>query len=204
MTRLAPLPLYPITFALCWVLAAVIDSGVRLQTAVRVLLVVPLTAAVLVVACALVLKSRQRAGVAAAALVVLLSSRDFSRLGLAVIGIVASVLAILLIRRIVRRPIGADQLTGAANVISAVLLATIIVQGLANGSLPAWIGDLVEQPPAVAASDQDLPDIYVILVDGYPRDDTVREVLGGDNAPFLERLEARGFTIDRNAHSGYM
>ncbi|MGH2454701.1 MAG: sulfatase-like hydrolase/transferase [Candidatus Limnocylindria bacterium] len=79
------------------------------------------------------------------------------------------------------------------------------VQGVANGSLPALIGDLTDTPPErSAARVGELPDIYLILLDGYPRADTVRDVLDSDNSEFLAALESRGFTVDPAAHSGYM
>ena len=204
MRRLRAWPLYPVVFAVSWVLVTAVDSGVRLQSTLRVFVLVPGVAALLVVVLAVLLRNAQRAGVAATVLVVLLSSRDFGRLGLGLVGIVAVALAIVVIRRIVRRPIPMDRFTAAANLISAILLATTVVQGMANGTLPAWVGDLTDQPPTITASDREPPDIYLILLDGYPRQDTVTEVLGGDNSAFLHQLEARGFAVDPEAHSGYM
>jgi len=201
---IASWPLYPVVLAISWVLATVVDSGVRLHATLRVLIAVPLLAAVLLLASIAILRHTHRAGVLAAAVLVLLASRDFTRLGLAVVGIVAVAVAVLVLRRIRTRPLHLDQLTVAGNVLSVLLLATVIVQGIANGALPAWVGDVSEQPPAVgAAAGSGQQDIYLILLDGYPRSDTVRDVLAGNNTAFLEQLEARGFRIDADAHSGY-
>ena len=44
--------------------------------------------------------------------------------------------------------------------------------------------------------------MYVVLLDGYPRHDTMA-AFGHDNAPFLGDLEDRGFTVDRDSLSNY-
>jgi len=48
-----------------------------------------------------------------------------------------------------------------------------------------------------------LPDIYVILLDGYPRADTLAS-FGYDNGSFLSGLEARGFQVADSSTSNYM
>ncbi len=45
------------------------------------------------------------------------------------------------------------------------------------------------------------PNLYLILLDGYPRSDTLREDLGYENAPFEDALEERGFDVYRDAMS---
>ena len=47
------------------------------------------------------------------------------------------------------------------------------------------------------------PDIYFIVLDGYARGDVMKDLYGFDNAPFLDRLERRGFFVARQAHSNY-
>jgi hypothetical protein len=44
--------------------------------------------------------------------------------------------------------------------------------------------------------------IYLIIHDGYPRDDVLAQ-LGYDNTPFLDELRARGFFVPRDSHSNY-
>jgi hypothetical protein len=48
-----------------------------------------------------------------------------------------------------------------------------------------------------------MPDIYVIILDGYLRDDALRQVCEVDNSPFIAELEKRGFFVARNARSNY-
>jgi hypothetical protein len=47
------------------------------------------------------------------------------------------------------------------------------------------------------------PNIYVLLLDGYPRADTTLVELGFSNEPFLDDLESRGFDVSRLAKSNY-
>ncbi|MDP9467468.1 MAG: LTA synthase family protein [Chloroflexota bacterium] len=45
------------------------------------------------------------------------------------------------------------------------------------------------------------PNIYLVLLDGYPRRDTLMNAMGIDNGPFEEALEARGFDLYGDAHT---
>jgi len=46
------------------------------------------------------------------------------------------------------------------------------------------------------------PDVYVLILDGYPRGDTIRD-LGFDNGRFEDRLEELGFSVAQDARSNY-
>lgn len=48
------------------------------------------------------------------------------------------------------------------------------------------------------------PDIYYIVLDGYGRDDVLKELYAFDNAPFLSFLEQRGFQVLRESRSNYV
>lgn len=48
-----------------------------------------------------------------------------------------------------------------------------------------------------------LPDIYLIILDKYARDDVLAEQFDYDNSAFLAELEARGFYIARCSQSNY-
>jgi hypothetical protein len=45
--------------------------------------------------------------------------------------------------------------------------------------------------------------IYVILLDGYPRADTLQRYFAYDNEPFIASLEARGFHVSHESRSDY-
>lgn len=47
------------------------------------------------------------------------------------------------------------------------------------------------------------PDIYYIILDGYSRQDILKEIIGLDNSPFIHALETRGFYVARHSTSNY-
>src|SRR6185503_4033741 len=48
-----------------------------------------------------------------------------------------------------------------------------------------------------------LPDIVVLLVDAYPRADSLAEQFGMDNSPFVAALTSRGLRVAAHSHSNY-
>ena len=48
-----------------------------------------------------------------------------------------------------------------------------------------------------------LPDIYYIILDSYPRQDTLEQVFGFDNSPFIEFLEDNDFFVADKSRSNY-
>ena len=47
------------------------------------------------------------------------------------------------------------------------------------------------------------PNLYLILLDGYPRHDSLTEYFDFDNRPFLDALEERGFDVAEHSASHY-
>jgi hypothetical protein len=47
------------------------------------------------------------------------------------------------------------------------------------------------------------PDIYYIILDGYPRADILRDIYQYDNSSFIQDLEELGFVVPSNSHSNY-
>lgn len=95
--------------------------------------------------------------------------------------------------------------TQALNFIGAALLILPIYQISAHEITLRSAETRLEQPaPAeITGTSPSQPDIYYIILDAYTRDDTLLEVFGYDNTPFLAELEARGFTIPRCTRSNY-
>ena len=48
------------------------------------------------------------------------------------------------------------------------------------------------------------PDIYVIILDGYGRQDVLKEIYHYDNLAFIGQLETRGFYVADDSHSNYI
>ena len=57
--------------------------------------------------------------------------------------------------------------------------------------------------PVAPASFQPQSNVYLILLDGYPRHDSLQEYFGYDNRPFLDALEQRGFEVAEHSGSHY-
>ncbi|MEX0709810.1 MAG: sulfatase-like hydrolase/transferase [Chloroflexota bacterium] len=82
------------------------------------------------------------------------------------------------------------------------------IYSLAFLGIAAWGGwaASTSQPqvdiPAYSAPGVGGPNIYLLLLDGYPRADTLR-LFGIDNEPFIHSLEDVGFNVSDNARSNY-
>src|SRR5215211_37104 len=48
------------------------------------------------------------------------------------------------------------------------------------------------------------PDIYVIILDGYGRQDVLQDVYNVDNSEFISQLEKLGFFVANESHSNYL
>ena len=48
------------------------------------------------------------------------------------------------------------------------------------------------------------PDIYVIVLDGYGRQDVLQTIYQHDNSEFIDWLEKRGFYVAKESHSNYV
>lgn len=60
------------------------------------------------------------------------------------------------------------------------------------------------KPEAVQIENQNIPpDVYYIVVDGYPRGDFISEYLDSSNADFLKKLEEIGFFVAHCSMSNY-
>lgn len=67
------------------------------------------------------------------------------------------------------------------------------------------------QTTAISALTEDIelqngtkPDIYVIVLDGYGRQDVLRKIYGYDNSEFIAWLDERGFYVATETHSNYV
>lgn len=105
--------------------------------------------------------------------------------------------------------------TGNPHVNRAVMLAAVYLIVTASLSA-AWdihrsSGDAPSShvnTPQINASAADLqsqirPDIYYIILDGYSRDDVLKQFYKHDNAEFIGFLEKAGFYVPRHSYSNY-
>lgn len=93
------------------------------------------------------------------------------------------------------------------------LVAACMVAAVAVRIVVVCLGNLdkvLKLDPAVAAQTSapatrpaSRPNIYFIILDGYPRSDVLRETFGVDNSSFLQTLTDRGFYVASSAVSNY-
>ncbi len=108
----------------------------------------------------------------------------------------------------IRRAGSARNWTRTLNLIAGIALAMPIVRILVYE-----IRSGVHEAAAVAASSEECglappqsrpaPDIYYFVLDGYMRDDILREISGFDNSDFLDSLSAMGFVVARESQANY-
>jgi len=99
----------------------------------------------------------------------------------------------------------AGRPTAFLNVFTTILIILPVAQ--ASRVKSATLGRPRYQPTPfklTATSEQSAaPDIYYIILDGYARTDVMRSFFKFDNAPFLDRLERRGFYIARRSTANH-
>jgi hypothetical protein len=89
-----------------------------------------------------------------------------------------------------------ERVTRPLNAIAAIWFAMTVVLAV-SGSIPG--PDPGSDPITVEPG----PNVYLILLDGYMRADSLLEYFDYDNQPFLDDLAERGFTVSTQARSRY-
>ena len=102
----------------------------------------------------------------------------------------------------------AEGVTKFLNIVSIIALVFPVIQILNFALQSARVSDAASQdaftPIALpVVGEQELPDIYYIVVDGYGREDVLQELYGYDNSEFIGLLSDRGFYVAEKSHSNY-
>jgi hypothetical protein len=92
---------------------------------------------------------------------------------------------------------------------NVVSLALVLIQVVQLGY--SYIGTFYEARRPVTLQSglvvttkrSDLPDIYLIVLDSYTREDAMQQDLGFDNSQFIDQLENMGFYVARCSRSNY-
>ena len=94
-----------------------------------------------------------------------------------------------------------SRLEAIARVTAVISAATVLVT-LGTVAVQFWSGPKVHAPsPSVSGSGG--PNVYILMLDGYPRADTLATTFGFDNGPFLAELESRDFDVAAESRSNY-
>jgi hypothetical protein len=117
--------------------------------------------------------------------------------------VVVWLLAVGLIARTTRTP---PHVSGGLTLIAAALCAMNIVpivghQAVTAATLPIQPTEGVVAGPE---ADSNKRDIYFIVLDRYPAEQTLRDQYGYDNRPFLDALESRGFYVASDSAANYV
>lgn len=185
----------PVLYASGFVLTVFADSGSALEALPRPLAISVLGAVFTQAVATLLLRDRVRG--AMAALVVLVT------LAFPLIGITLGLVALGVAGFARWRGFSATPLAAS---LGAVVSITFVIATARSMLSPAFmLGDLFRAGPEVATAsvaEERLPDIFLILLDGYPRSDTLTS-WGYDNSWFTDALEERGFDVATDSHTNY-
>lgn len=191
----------PFLLALGLILARWTAEATTIETLLRPAMVVLALTAVALIGMRLVIRSSAWAALLCDGLVLFTFRELWPAMLIAVVAM--SWLVFIGLRRIsnrtrpdVRTPRATARATG---IFSSVFLVVM--------SVAAARGALVE-PPWMHLPEYDIagnggPNVYVLLLDGYPRADTLEDTFGFDNGVFVEALEEHGFSISDEARTNY-
>jgi hypothetical protein len=216
-----PFPIHPVLLAAALVIGFWLDTTVSPFAATRSLLIGVVGAALATAVAWANSRNRHIAGVAVTGLIVGVYAKRLEYLvqDLAgrmpawalVLWVVLVLLVALLAFRLTRRHLRAwswPVATRRLNVGALLLLIATVGSGLLTGRLMGAINadrtGAVEVPPSSGGGSAGNPDIYVVLLDGYPRADVLQHAFEYDNSPFVSGLEERGFTVATRSHSDYL
>ncbi|MEX0709813.1 MAG: hypothetical protein WD116_01255, partial [Chloroflexota bacterium] len=95
--------------------------------------------------------------------------------------------------------------TSVLNRLAAVLVIVVVVFHV-GPDLATSIGAPTQSdaPVSINPPAGERPDIYMILMDGYPRADVLQRRFGFDNQPFIDELSSRGFEVADESRSNYV
>ena len=192
------LAIYPVLVTLAFALNDYAASNVSLEALPRPLVV----AAVATIAVQLVLSAILRDKDRAAYLTLMI---QFALFGLAVVSLILAIWLLAAVVVAFRRRRGLRLIpwlraTRVLNAVAILMLVQVVATSWLNGALifgrSTW-----SVPRGQAASDA--PDVYLIMLDGYPRADTLATSYDYDNQPWLSSMERLGFSVATRSHSNY-
>jgi hypothetical protein len=219
-----PVPWHPVVLATVVVFNFWVQTAVSPFAAVRSLLIALVVALLLTLVIGALARSMLAGAVGASVVVALAWSKQLVLIPMrlaergeaipaAVIVVASLAIAVLLARLVLRRgrAISLRGITGVLNHASLLLLIATIALSVLDGRLTGAVGDLrqgIDLPAwngsTVHAREPSRPDIYAILLDGYPRADVLDYAFSLDNSSFITALQDRGFDVAERSRSDYL
>jgi hypothetical protein len=199
------IPWYPAAFPIAFILFMWSGTGIEPIWIVRPMLIAVAFTLLVTFLLALLLRDRDRGALAATAFVVALAIGNvLASAGVALIGLLVVVEG--LVNRGIDWQLGRTA-TRALSALGAALILVVVLASVQQGSFAWAIEDVqarLAREPTAASYDPAAPDIYVILLDGYPGDDAAELEPTFDADAFPEALAERGFDVQRHSRSNYM
>lgn len=186
----------PVTY----VLTVYLDQGVWINASLRAVVVTAILAVAIIAVSAFVVRDLRRGALIGACIFAMITIWQ-PALALLFFLLAAAIFAdgLLAKRTGRRRPRDVEFIHGALGLFGLLVFAVTLVQFGLRGQT-AWS---LAPRVASAAPTADSPDIWLILVDGYPRADVLENDWGFDNEPFLNELESLGFVVAEGSRSNY-
>ncbi len=202
--RLAWYAWLPIEVAIAYVLFAFFTSDVSPYAMFRSLLLTAISVGLVTLGLGWLARDMHRGGVATLLLILAGLEWDSS---LGTIAVLAMAVVAILLDLLPHRTLGWNSISRSMSVYATALLLVIVSQAALSGRLVQAMSDLQQgtglAPSAGEAPGGALPDICVILVDGYARADTLRDWFKFNETPFTDFLTSRGFDVVSDSHSNY-
>jgi hypothetical protein len=191
-------PIYPAIVTTAFVLFDYSASNVSLEALPRPLIVAVGATLHAQVVLSIVLRDRDRG-----AFVTLML--QFALLGLAIVSLILTAWLLAAVLITVARRRGLDLIpwlraTRVLNAIALVILVQVIASTALNGGLVFGRGTWTIGRGSAAP---DSPDVYLLILDGYPRADTLLSRFKYDNEPFLDTMRSLGFDVATASRSNY-
>jgi hypothetical protein len=94
-----------------------------------------------------------------------------------------------------------NLLAVAALIVPTINVITHTVRNIGvDTSLPLYNQEKIDFPPH---QEEDLPDIYYIIMDAYGREDILEDIYSHDNSGFIDFLTSKGFYVASESRSNY-
>ena len=207
--------LYPAAILVAFVLNFLVDTGVSPYAAGRPLITAIAIGLVLTWLAGLATGDRDLAGLVGGVLSLVLLAAQAPVV--VVLGLVA--LALIVVQRVLARRREESRAAGARmwplvtrflTAGAAILLVAVGVKAIQLDRVETVAHDLAAEFPfrpgsaaAAPPTTVGLPNMYFILLDGYPRADKLVEEFGIDNSGFVQALGERGFFVATHSRSNY-
>jgi hypothetical protein len=205
--RRLPIAGYALVFPAAMVVHIWVGTGIHPASMIRPLVVVVLVTIVVAVALTAVSRSRDLGGLATTGLALwLIAAVSYPSIGLVLGPAIVALVAIGLARRGAPWPIG-ERITRGMTVVAAIAAIAVGLQAVQSGSLGQAVSDVQLDLAGLGPSVEPRPggpDIYLILLDGYPGTDAAALDPDWDAAAFSDALRSRGFDVAERTQSNYL